>query len=518
MNGLEALDLSVLAPLLFVSGGALLVILGEVLMSHRATFLGKATSSVWVGTVLAFVSILFLALAFFSATFPFAEGSSKVFHALSPMLTLDPLANFTIALLALAAIFVCLMSVTYLAEMDIHHGEYYGLLLLATAGMIVLVAATDLMTLFLGIELMSIPIYVMAGFDRKKLRSNESALKYLIAGGFASAILLYGMALLYGATGHTDFAGIRSVLAAGNPPFPASTALALFGFALIVVGLAFKVSTVPFHQWTPDVYEGAPAPVTAYMSVCVKAAAFVALLRFLGVTLESFADRLHSLFWILALLTMTVGNVTALVQENVKRMLAYSSIAHAGYLLIALVVGTPEAYAALLLYLVVYLFMNLGAFGVMAALAHRGEEFDTLDQFSGLAKTRPGLALLMTLFMFALAGIPGTGGFIAKFTLFASAVHADQVWLVIFAVLNSLVSVFYYLRLPVAMYMKTSARTPARLDLGSGEVLVLTACAAAVLFLGFFPGGLDVLFLKSADVLSWTKLAITALVPGAAQG
>ncbi len=516
MNGLEALDLSVLAPLLFVSGGSLLVLLGEVLLSHRATFLGKATSPSWIGTVLSFVSILFLALAFFSAIFPFGEGTTKVFHATSPMLVLDPLANFAIALLTLAGIFVCLMSVTYLAEMDIHHGEYYALLLLATAGMMVLVAATDLMTLFLGIELMSIPIYVMAGFDRKKLRSNESALKYLIVGGFASAILLYGMALLYGATGHTDFTEIRSALASGNPPFAAAGALALFGFALIVVGLAFKVSTVPFHQWTPDVYEGAPTPVAAYMSVCVKAAAFVALLRFLGVTLESFADRLHSLFWILALLTMTVGNVMALIQENVKRMLAYSSIAHAGYLLIALVIGTPEAYSAMLFYLVVYLFMNLGAFGVMAALASRGEEFDTLDQFAGLAKARPALALVMTLFMFALAGIPGTGGFIAKFTLFASAVNAGQVWLVIFAVLNSLVSVFYYLRLPVAMYMKTSARTPARVDLGSGESLVLIACAAAVLFLGFFPSGLDVFFLKSADVLAWTKFAITALVFGAA--
>lgn len=516
MNGLETLDLSVLAPLFFVSGGALLVILGEVLLSRRATFLGKATSSVWVGTILALVSVIFLALAFFSSAFPFAAGSQKVFHALSPMLAFDSLSNFSIALLALAAAFVCLMSVTYLAEMGIHHGEYYGLLLLATAGMMVLVAATDLMTLFLGIELMSIPIYVMAGFDRKKLRSNESALKYLIVGGFASAILLYGMALLYGATGHTDFTGIRGALAASTLPFPAAGALALFGFALIVVGLAFKVSTVPFHQWTPDVYEGAPAPVAAYMSVCVKAAAFVALLRFLGVTLESFADRLHSLLWILALLTMTVGNVTAIIQENVKRMLAYSSIAHAGYLLIALVVGTPEAYSSMLFYLVVYTFMNLGAFGVMAALASRGEEFETLDQFAGLAKARPGLALLMTLFMFALAGIPGTGGFIAKFGLFAAAVHADQVWLVIFAVLNSLVSVFYYLRLPVAMYMRQPLRTPARVDLGSGEALVLIACAFAVFFLGIFPAGLDVLFLKSVNVLEWTKLAIAAFVPGAA--
>jgi NADH-quinone oxidoreductase subunit N len=368
--------------------------------------------------------------------------------------------------------------------------------------MILLVSAVDLITVFLGIEAMSIPIYVLAGFDRRHLRSNESALKYFLVGSFASAIMLYGMALLYGATGSTHFAAIRAALDPNSP-------LAMGGLGLVLVGFTFKISSVPFHQWTPDVYEGAPTSVTAYMSVTVKAAAFAALLRIVAEAFVPAAAPLEGVLWALAALTMVVGNVMAVIQDNVKRLLAYSSVAHAGYLLVGFVAATPRAASAVLFYLLVYVFMNLGAFGVVVALAHRGRDAERMDDFAGLARTRPGLAALMTLFMVSLAGIPGTAGFIAKFQLFAAAVEADHVPLVILAVLASLVSIYYYLRLPVLMYMREpGAVAPrGRVDLGEGVALAL--CAFGVLALGLFPGGADsgpLAWLPPA--LDWVRLAV----------
>jgi NADH-quinone oxidoreductase subunit N len=343
-----------------------------------------------------------------------------------------------------------------------------------------MVSAVDLIALFLGLELMSIPIYVLAGFDRRKLRSNESALKYFLIGSFASAILLYGMALLYGAAGSTSFAAIRGGVAAASP-------LAILGVGLVVVGFAFKVSSVPFHQWTPDVYEGAPAAVTAFMSVTVKATAFAALLRLVGLGLGPLDATLHDVLWLLAVLTMVVGNLMAVIQDNVKRLLAYSSIAHAGYLLIGVVVGTVESYQAVIFYLIAYTFMNLGAFGVVVVLAHRGQDCERIDSFAGLARTRPVLSALMLLFMVALAGIPPTAGFFAKFALFMSAVNKGEVWLALVGVVMSVVSVYYYLRIPVLMYMREPGPEAPRMEISSFEIVVLALCAFAVLFLGIFP-------------------------------
>ena len=499
------LNLAAATPLLLISVAALVVLLGEILLAGRKTFLGRTVTREWLGSMLAIVSAVFLGAVVVLSFQNFLVGSSVVFNPENPLIQLDRFANFSIALVCGAALLCCLLSVAYLAELRINHGEYYALILLATAGMVLLVSAVDLVSVFLGIELMSIPLYVLAGFDRRKLRSNESALKYFLVGSFASALLLYGMALLFGATGHTDFEGIRAAFDVGNP-------LAMIGLGLVIVGFTFKISSVPFHQWTPDVYEGAPTSVTAFMSVTVKVAAFAAMVRIVIRAFDPAAESLSEMLWVLAAATMVLGNVMAVIQDNVKRMLAYSSIAHAGYLLIGFVAATEQAYSALMFYLLVYVFMNLGAFAVIVALANRGQDSDRIGDFAGLAESRPGLAALMTLFMLALAGIPGTGGFMAKFALFGAAVEAGQVNIIIIAVLASLVSVFYYLRLPVAMYMREPGEEKPRAELSSGEWAVLAICAVAVILLGIFPNNESGDFLSWLRALDWSRESIALLV------
>lgn len=491
-------------PTILVGAGAMVVLLLEVFLASRPSLLGRPLTRHWLGSALALVSALFLGLAALATWQSFLVGSSVVFDPANPLVRLDRFANFAIALVSVGALLSCVLSVGYLSENRIQHGEYYALVLLATSGMMLLVSAVDLVMLFLGLEIMSIPIYVLAGFDRRKLRSNESALKYFLIGSFASAVLLYGMALLYGATGHTGFEGIRAAWT-GSP-------LGMLGLALVLVGFAFKVASVPFHQWVPDVYEGAPTTVTAYMSVAVKTAAFAALLRAVSEAFGPAQQALAPVFWALAAATMLVGNVMAVIQDNVKRLLAYSSVAHAGYVLIGLVAATPDAHGAMLFYLLAYLFTNLGAFAVVVALARRGREHDRLDDFTGLAARRPALAALMTLFMLSLAGIPGTVGFMAKFHLFLAAVRAGEVVLTVIAVLTSVVSVYYYLRLPVVMYMREPVGEGAERPLASGEGLVLAVCAVAVVLLGVFPNQPPLEFLSWIRALDWTRESV-ALLP-----
>jgi NADH-quinone oxidoreductase subunit N len=498
------LQLAAVGPVLLVGIGAMLVLVAEVMLAGRKSFLGRPVTKAWLGSVLAVVSSFFLALALVVAWQSFLMGDAPVFNPDHPMVRFDRLASFSVALVAIGSLLSCLLSVGYLSELRINHGEYYALLLLATSGMMLLVSATDLIMVFLGIEIMSIPIYVLAGFQRRKLESNESALKYFLVGSFASALLLYGMALLYGATGHTDFASIRAGFDPGNP-------LATIGLGLVLVGFTFKISSVPFHQWTPDVYEGAPTSVTAYMAVTVKVAAFAAMLRFLVEAFGGTETALPQVLTVLAALTLVVGNFTAIVQDNVKRMLAYSSIAHAGYLLIAFVAASPEAYAAVLFYLLVYVFMNLGAFAVIIALAHRGRDTERIEDFAGLASTRPGLAALMTLFMLALAGIPGTGGFVAKFLIFKSAVDQGVIGLTVLGVLTSVVSVYYYLRLPVAMYMQEPGTVVPRRETASLEGLVLGVCAVVVVLLGIFPNNAPTFLFSWVRALDWTRDSIAML-------
>jgi NADH-quinone oxidoreductase subunit N len=498
------LNFSVLAPIGFVSVGAMLVLLGEVLLSRARTFLGRPVTDAWIGSVLALVSMFFLALAVYAAWTTFAGGTSQAFNPDHPMLRLDPFSSLVTGVLGLASLLCCGLAIAYLAELRINHGEFYALVLLATAGMMLMVAAVDLLAVFLGLELMSVPIYVLAGFDRRKLRSNESALKYFVIGSFAAAVLLYGMALLYGSAGATSFEAVRAGFDVGSP-------MAVIGLGLVVVGFAFKVSSVPFHQWTPDVYEGAPSVVTAFMSVTVKVAAFATLLRLLALAFGVPDATLVDVLWMLAALTVVVGNVMAVIQDNVKRLLAYSSIAHAGYVLIGFVTGTIEGYTAVLFYLFAYLFMNLGAFGVVVALAHRGQECERIDSFAGLARRRPGLAALMTLFMISLAGIPGTVGFIAKFVVFAAAVRAGVIWLTILGVLMSVVSLYYYLRIPVLMYMREPAEDAEFAEVSSGEGLVLGLCAVAVLCFGILPNDTTLPLLGKLHLLDWARESVKLL-------
>jgi NADH-quinone oxidoreductase subunit N len=497
------IDLAAIAPIGSVGIGAIVVLMAEVLLTRRQRLLGRAMTPSYVGATLVLLSSVALLISAYTAIAGFQGGVAVGFLADTPGVRLDRFSSYAIALIAVASLLSVWLSLQYLSEVEINHGEFYALLLLATAGMMLLVAATDLLVLFLGLELMSIPIYVLAGFDRRKLRSNESALKYFLVGSFASGLLLYGMALVYGMTGALDFAQIRAA-------FPAENPLALVGLGLLVVGFAFKVSAVPFHQWTPDVYEGAPAAVTAYMSITVKTAAFAALLRLL---VEAFGDavpRLQDLFWGLAIVTILVGNVMATIQTNLKRLLAYSSVAHAGYLLIGFAAGTAESYTAVLFYLLGYVFMNLGAFAVLVALATGGRDCEDIEDLAGLARTRPGLAALLTLFAVSLAGIPGTVGFTAKFFLFKSAIDAGLIGLTIVAVLGSLISVYYYLRLPVVMYMREPGAAKLRANTATLELVVLAVCAVVVVALGLFPSDAP-WWLLDVRALDWARASASLL-------
>jgi NADH-quinone oxidoreductase subunit N len=387
---------------------------------------------------------------------------------------------FTLLFCAVAAVAV-LQSWDYVKRTRINHGEYYALLLSATLGMILMAASSDLITIFLGLELMSLALYVLVGFRRTRLDSSEAALKYFLLGAFASGFLLYGIALLYGATGTTNLGRMAIFLAdsplLGNP-------MLVMGGLLLLVGFGFKVAAVPFHMWTPDAYEGAPTTVTGFMSAGAKAAGFAALLRVVIVALAGLqADWRPLLSWI-AILTMTVGNVTALLQTNLKRMLAYSSIAHAGYLLVAVVAGGVDGGSAALFYLAVYSVMNLGAFGVLALLGREQEERVLLSDLAGLGVRHPALAAAMAVFMLSLGGIPPTAGFMGKVYLFSVAVKAGLVPLVIVGVLNSVVSIFYYLRVTVAMYMQEPEGEPVEVAWAAPAAIAAIATVALTLWWG----------------------------------
>ena len=495
MGTAPPIRLLAIAPMLCAAAGAIAVLLGEAILSRRGKLFGQTLTKAWIGSALALTSALALALALGAAVATFRDGEALVMNAAHPMIRLDAFSTFAIALIALMSLLICGLSITYLAEVQINHGEYYALILLSSTGMMFFVAATDLILLFLGLELMSIPLYVLAGFDRSRLDSNESALKYFLVGSFASAILLYGMALLYGASGALGFAEIRAALPAGSP-------LALIGVALIVAGFAFKIAAVPFHQWAPDVYQGAPVSVTAYMAVAVKLAAFAALLRILIEAFPPLREELSGLFAALAVATVVVGNVMALIQNNLKRLLAYSSIAHAGYLLIGLATGSGVGYGAVLFYLFAYAATTLGAFAVLVALANRGSDCERIEDLAGLGRSRPALAALLAFFAFSLAGIPGTVGFVGKFAVFRAAVQTGYTELAIVGVLGSVVSVYYYLRLSVLMYMHEPGDAKLRQASSPAEIAVLGLCAAATLFFGIFPNGLGMLRL-----LEWAQHA-----------
>jgi NADH-quinone oxidoreductase subunit N len=480
------IDVWAVAPMMPVGLGVLVLPLAEVLLVRQGTLLGQQFSAARRSIYLATLALFFLAASLLLALNAFSQPL-RTFNAENPMVRMDGVALFLCSTVLIGAMLTVLGSAKYLEHVHSNWGEYYSLVLSSVTGMMFLASASDLLMLFLGLELMSIPVYALAGFHRASLRSNESAVKYFLIGSFASGLLLYGSSLLYGATGSIVFSEIAT-------SFDPESALDLVGAALVLIGLGFKISSVPFHQWAPDAYEGAPTPVSGFMATTVKVAAFGALVRVLTVALAPAGEALAPVLWWAAVLTMTVGNVMALIQRNTKRMLAYSSIAHAGYVLIGVLVGGEAGTRAVLFYLLSYTFMTLGAFGVIAVLARDGREYDNLDDLSGLGQTRPYLAIVMTICMFSLLGMPATAGFVGKFLLFSAAVQQGLaagnswlVWLVVIAVLNSAVSLAYYLRVPALMFFHPPKEDVSPSQPSWFERLVLFACAAGVLLLGIVP-------------------------------
>jgi NADH-quinone oxidoreductase subunit N len=390
-------------------------------------------------------------------------------------------ANYFGTLFCIVAGMTFILSRNYFERINYHRGEFYILLLFTTAGMMLIASANDLIILFLGIELMSVCLYVLAGFIRTKERANEAALKYFLLGAFSTGFLLYGIALLYGAAGTTNIVMIRNL-------FPVVSVKPIFviGAGLLIIGLAFKVAAVPFHMWAPDVYEGAPTPVTAFMSTGVKAAAFAAFITVFIRTFDFFGGRVNELIALLAAASMILGNIVAIAQTNIKRMLAYSSIAHAGYMLSGIAAGTMDGQVGVMFYLVAYSMMNMGAFAIVTFVEREDDKNLNLDDYVGLSRQQPLLALLMAVFMFALAGVPPFAGFFGKYYVFFAAIKAHMTWLAVIGVLASLVSAYYYLRIVMLMYFREGQADVVTRPSRAALVVVL-ACAIAVLVIGLFP-------------------------------
>jgi NADH-quinone oxidoreductase subunit N len=410
----------------------------------------------------------------------------------------DNYSTFFHLLFIFIAAMTTLISIDYLRRENMNHAEYYALLLFATAGMLVMAGSNELMMVFIGLEILSIGTYIMAGFRRADLRSNESALKYFLLGSFASAFFLYGVALIFGATGSTNLISIS----AGMSRPDVQTGLVYLSAALILVALCFKVAVAPFHIWTPDVYEGAPTPITGFMSVGPKAAGFAVLFRIFITAFPAIHGRWTEVMGVLAALTMILGNVIAVVQPNIKRMLAYSSIAHAGYIAVAFTANSSRGVSAALFYALAYAAMNLGAFAIVTVLGRAEDAKVKLTDYAGLASRRPGLAALLSLFLLSLAGVPGTAGFAGKFFIFRAAVESDLTGLAVIGVLTTVVSFYYYLYVIVQMYMKEPGEEFSDAHLTLALVLALLVAAAGTLYLGIMPG----------KVLEWASASALHIV------
>jgi len=396
------------------------------------------------------------------------------------MVNVDTFSVFFHFLVTTVTAVVILTSYEYMEVQQIRAGEYYGLILFGAVGMCLMSSAVELVLIFIALEISSISTYILAGFRRRAATSSEASVKYFLLGSFATAFFLYGIALMFGATGSTSIRAISQVLRSGNIPV-----LGYAGIALMFVGLGFKVAAAPFHIWTPDVYEGAPAPVVGFMSTAPKAAVFAVLLR---IMFEANAPGRLWLIWVTAALSMTLGNLGALVQDNVKRLLAYSSIAHAGYLLVAFAALPSSGIPAAMFYTASYAAMNVGAFAVVSHFASAGERYVTLEDYAGLGRRSPLLAATLTIFLLSLIGIPITGGFFAKFYVFSAALQANLVGLVIIGVLNGAVGAYYYLRLMVVMYMREPREEAPLPPVPTGLRAALTLTVFATIYLGILPG------------------------------
>ncbi|HTC94242.1 MAG TPA: NADH-quinone oxidoreductase subunit N [Terriglobales bacterium] len=415
-----------------------------------------------------------------------ATQSDEMGKAFFGMIAVNSFSIFFHLLIALIVIVIILASYEYLEIQHINLGEYYGLILFGAVGMMLMSSATELVLIFIALEISSISTYILAGFRRKSASSSESSLKYFLLGSFATAFFLYGVALMFGATGSTSIAEIARQLKGGH-----TGPLAFVALALMFVGLGFKIASAPFHIWTPDVYEGAPAPVVGLMSTAPKAAVFAVLLRilFTAASAEAFSSAWFWLVWVSAALSMTLGNIGALVQNNVKRMLAYSSIAHAGYILVAFLGTTnPQVgISAAIFYTASYAAMNVGAFCIISHLAGSEERYVTLDDYAGLSQRSPWLAAMLSIFMLSLIGIPPTAGFFAKYYVFNAALQANLVGLAVIGLINSAVAAYYYLRLIVVMYMRESKTETPVLPVPASLGVAVVLSAVATLYLGIWP-------------------------------
>lgn len=457
-----ATQLHVIRPELWMACLALLVLTAELVFREKEVLAVLTVMSVAVVAVLTLVN--------------------EPGVAFSDMFISDGFSRFFKIIFYLNAALVTFISVRYLKVENIHYGEYYSLILFSTLGMMIMASSGDLILLYLGLELMALSTYVLAGFKRNDPKSNEASLKYFMLGAFSSAILLYGVSIVYLSTGTTVIRDIA--ISAASPDMPHGQLM--LGVVFLIVAFGFKVAAVPFHMWAPDVYEGAPTPVTAFMSVGPKAAGFAVLTRVFLSGFEPLSVDWKLVLSIVAVLTMAVGNIVALSQTNIKRMLAYSSIAHAGYALLGIIAGTQEGISSMMNYLFIYAFMNIGAFTMIILLNTEAGKGDEIADYEGLSKTHPIAAVLMLLFMFSLTGIPPTAGFVGKFYLFLGVIDAGYTWLAIVAVIFSAISAYFYLRVVMLMYMKEPAHRIA-IAASPPETFAVFCSTVMVLAIGVLP-------------------------------
>jgi NADH-quinone oxidoreductase subunit N len=484
----QAADYIRILPELILAIFGMAIMMLEPLMDQRR-------SQRTLGTIALVGSIAAIASSIYQAQFP-GFGFWN-------MVRVDSFSVFFHVLVTMIGAVVILTSYEYMSVQGIRAGEYYGLILFGLVGMCLMSSAVELVLIFIALEISSISTYILAGFRRREAASAESSLKYFLLGSFATAFFLYGVALMFGATGSTNIDKISQALQSHEIP-----ALAYLGVALMFVGLGFKVASAPFHVWTPDVYEGAPAPIVGLMSTGPKAAAFAVLLR---IVFEANAPGRFWMIWVSAALSMTLGNLGALVQTNVKRLLAYSSIAHAGYLLVAFAAAPQVGISAAMFYAASYAAMNVGAFVVVSHFANHGERYVTLDDYSGLGRRSPLLAAALTIFLLSLIGIPITGGFFAKFYVFSAALRANLVGLTIIGVINSAIAAYYYLRVIVVMYMREAHEEVPILKVPAGVGTALAVSLIATIYLGVLPGRVLDYALRSANNLVQTPAQASSL-------
>ena len=502
MNPIHTIDYIRILPELMLTAFGIVVMMADPLLKPGAS--RKSLGLLSLAGTLAAIAATFCQIAWLH------RDASLSDPGWFGMVRVDSFSIFFHLLIPAISAICILMSLEYLDAQNIRSGEYYALILFGTVGMVLMSSAVELVLIFIALEISSISTYILAGYRRRSAGSTESAIKYFLLGSFATAFFLYGVAMIFGATGSTSVLKIPAALG-DNPGL-----LAIAATALMIIGLGFKVAAAPFHVWTPDVYEGAPAPIVALMSTGPKAAAFAVLLRVLFATTSA---HWFPLIWVCAALSMTLGNFGALMQNNVKRMLAYSSIAHAGYLLVAFAASNDIGISAAIFYTAAYAAMNVGAFAVVSHFAAGGERYVSIDDYSGLGRRSPLLAFTLTIFMLSLIGIPATAGFLGKYYVFTAALSPSAhptalVWLTVIGLVNSAVASFYYLRLIVVMYMREPIVAEAPAPATGFMRLALVLAAIATIYLGVIPGKVQDLSIAGAHDLSPTGTAVGALPPG----